>query len=586
MTKQLDKRTVVIVGGGLTAALVARQLTASGIDVLILERGYDHRAGAESHLPNQRDELRWDTHQGLMQDWSKETYTLRHAPSEAALPVRWMEAFLPGAGMGGAANHWNGMTWRWSEYDPILRTRLRERYGAGAIPADMPLQDWGVTYAEMEPYHDLFERLFGISGQAGNIHGHIQPGGNPFEAPRRGHYPQPPLENSEAGLIFQHAVESLGYKPFPCPAANSSRPYTNPDGAQLGQCQYCGHCERFICEAQAKGTPQVLLYPLLLQRKRFEIRLGAQVLALDYDRAGRRVRGVRFLDLLTGEEYEQPADVVVLAAFTMTNTRLLLLGQIGAAYDPVNNRGVVGKNFCYQAGAGVGVFFKDRWLNPFMASGCTVSVIDEFNNDNFDHHGLGFLGGGSISAGVFNGRPISHRPLPPGTPRWGSRWKQANAQWYGHGFEIGAQASCYPARQNYLDLDPIYRDAYGQPLLRMTFDWPENELRMCAYIKDKCTEIAKASGATLMGNPGGLERPFDVRFYQTTHVTGGTIMGTDPHSSVISPHLQHWDAHNLFVVGASVYPHNSGYNPTGPLAALALRLGDDLVRYAHQPTLL
>jgi hypothetical protein len=42
-------------------------------------------------------------------------------------------------------------------------------------------------------------------------------------------------------------------------------------------------------------------------------------------------------------------------------------------------------------------------------------------------------------------------------------------------------------------------------------------------------------------------------------------------------------AQNLFVVGASVYPHNAGYNPTGPLAALALRLGDDLVRYTSKP---
>jgi gluconate 2-dehydrogenase alpha chain len=35
-----------------------------------------------------------------------------------------------------------------------------------------------------------------------------------------------------------------------------------------------------------------------------------------------------------------------------------------------------------------------------------------------------------------------------------------------------------------------------------------------------------------------------------------------------------------------VYAHNAGYNPTGPLAALALRLGDDLVRYAKQPRML
>ena len=89
-----------------------------------------------------------------------------------------------------------------------------------------------------------------------------------------------------------------------------------------------------------------------------------------------------------------------------------------------------------------------------------------------------------------------------------------------------------------------------------------------------------------MGAPQPRRGDYDARIYQTTHVTGGTIMGTDPRLSVVSPHLQHWDAQNLFVVGASVYPHNSGYNPTGLLAALALRLGDDLVRYVERPRVL
>ena len=95
--------------------------------------------------------------------------------------------------------------------------------------------------------------------------------------------------------------------------------------------------------------------------------------------------------------------------------------------------------------------------------------------------------------------------------------------------------------------------------------------------------IAQASGATLVGDPQPRRGDFDPRHYQTTHTTGGTIMGADPGTSVVSPHLQHWDARNLFVVGASTYPQNSGYNPTGPLGALALRLGDDLNRYLDRP---
>lgn len=583
MAKRLPKRSVVIVGGGLTAGLVARQLTAAGTEVLVLERGREHSHGAEAHLPSQRDELRWDIHQGLMQNWARETYTLRHSENEDALPIRWMEAFLPGEGLGGAANHWNGLTWRWAEYDPTLRTHLRERYSAKAIPTEMPLQDWGVTYAEMEPYHSLFEHLFGISGKAGNINGAIQPGGNPFEAPRSGEYPQPPLEITEAGVIFKGAAEQLGYKPFPAPAANSSRPYTNPDGQRLGQCQYCGHCERFICEAQAKATPAVLLYPLLAKRPSFEARLNCQVLGVLYDRRARRVKGVRYLDLANGIEYEQPADVVVLAAFTLSNTRLLLLGGIGEPYSPSRSTGVVGKNFCYQTLSNVTLFFRDRWINPFLASGASETLIDEFNNDNFDHSDLGFLGGASIGASVHHGRPIGARHLPSGTPRWGTPWKQANSDWYGHAFNLVAQGSCYPHRDNYLGLDPDYRDAFGQPLLRLTFDWRENELRMSAYVTKQMADIGAHMGATQIGPAKPRTAPFDTRFYQTTHVTGGTIMGLDAQTSVVSPRLQHWDAENLFVVGASLYPHNSGYNPTGPLAALALRLGDDLTSYLQRP---
>jgi gluconate 2-dehydrogenase alpha chain len=582
----LKRRTVVVIGGGLTAGLISRQLVAQGHDVLVLERGFDHRGGPEHTIPNQRDELRWAVRGGLFQDWARETYTFRSSRNEDAQPARSLQAFLPGEGMGGAANHWNGQTWRWAEYDPILRTHLEKRYGRKAIPAELQIQDWGVTYAELEPYHELFEKLFGIAGKAGNLNGQIQPGGNPFEAPRKSEFPQGPLPSTEAGLIFAAAAEKLGYKPFPIPAANSPNAYTNADGRTLGPCQFCGHCERFICEANAKASPQVLLYPMLLEKPGFEIRLGAHVTGIDYDRKAKRVTAVRYVDRNSGAEYLQPADVVVLAAFTMTNTRLLLVSRIGEPYDSRTARGVVGRGYCHQTMSGVNVFFKGRWINPFLAAGASQTVIDEWNNDNFDHSGLGFHGGGYIYSNTTNGRPISSRLLPPGTARWGSAWKQANADWYAHAFTISVHGSSYAHRENFLDLDPTYRDVYGLPLLRVTFDFRENELRMSEYVTQKALELARASGATIVGPATPRKGPFDVRVYQTTHTTGGTPMGADPRRSVVSPHLQHWDAQNLFVVGASTYPQNSGYNPTGPLGALSLRLGDDLDRYIARPAIL
>jgi len=62
---------------------------------------------------------------------------------------------------------------------------------------------------------------------------------------------------------------------------------------------------------------------------------------------------------------------------------------------------------------------------------------------------------------------------------------------------------------------------------------------------------------------------WDTRVYQSTHLTGGTIMGADPKTSVLNRYLQSWDVPNLFVMGASTFPYNMGYNPTGLLGALA-----------------
>jgi gluconate 2-dehydrogenase alpha chain len=581
--RTLPHRSVVIVGGGLAAGLVARQLTAQGKQVVVLEQGGDRAGGPEGRIPTQRDELRWSVRLGLMQDAATETYAWRHSRREESAPLRRLQAFLPGTGVGGAGNHWNGQAFRWEEYDSTLRTRLEARYGKRAIPADLPIQDWGVTYAELEPYYDQFEKLFGVSGQAGNLRGKLIAGGNPFEGPRSDHFPQGPMEQTEGAIIFaETAANRFGYKPFPGPSANSRGSYTNPDGMKLGACQFCGHCDRFICEAQAKATPAVLLYPLLQKRPSFELRPFCRVQRVSYDAAGKVARGVDYLDLVTGEAWHQPADVVVLAAFTMTNTRLLLLSGIGQPYDPVSRSGSVGRNFCYQLDSGIPILMKDRWINPFMSAGASGMIVDEFNDDNFDHSGLGFFGGGFISSSVA-GRPIAQRRVPAGTPRWGTAWKQANADWYNHSFALGIQGTCYPHPENFMDLDPDYTDAFGQPLLRITFDVQENDRRAGAFATAKAWEVARAMDATLIGPVASPRSPYDLRGYQNSHVTGGTPLGTDPATSAVSPRLQHWNASNLFVVGASVFPHDGGHHPTAPVAALALRLGDDLLRYLAKP---
>src|SRR5262249_22631800 len=246
------------------------------------------------------------------------------------------------------------------------------------------------------------------------------------------------LAMSMAGSIMEKAARELGYHPFRAPAANMSNAYTNPEGVTLGACEYCGHCERFGCEANAKSSPQSCILPVLLADDRFELRTHAYVKELVYDRQGKKVKAVRYVDTRSGEEYEQPAGLVVLGAYVFNNALLMMQAGIGEQYDPVTAKGALGRNYCYQVAAGgATVFFEDKEINPFMAAGASFGMnIGDFNGDNFDHSGLGFFGGAWISAGTSNGPPIQTRPVPPGTPPWGRGGKKAAGQRDNHTLHI------------------------------------------------------------------------------------------------------------------------------------------------------
>jgi gluconate 2-dehydrogenase alpha chain len=285
-------------------------------------------------------------------------------------------------------------------------------------------------------------------------------------------------------------------------------------------------------------------------------------------------------------EQEQPADVIVLTAWTLENIRLMLLSQIGEPYDPVQNTGVVGRNYTYQVGgAGATLWYDDRVINRFMGAGAIGFAIDEFNSDNFDHTGLGFFGGGNIACSQTGARPILQSgPLPSGTARWGTEWKRAVQHYYNRIVSFGMQGESPAYRQNYADLDPTYRDAWGNPLLRITFDFTDNERKMVKYVAEKVlTRISAAMGGTIQTVNDTLGT-YSIVPYQSTHVQGGVAMGADPTTSVVNKYSQSWDVSNLFVVGASNFPQNGGYNPTGTVGALAYNTADAIVsKYLPSP---
>jgi gluconate 2-dehydrogenase alpha chain len=81
-------------------------------------------------------------------------------------------------------------------------------------------------------------------------------------------------------------------------------------------------------------------------------------------------------------------------------------------------------------------------------------------------------------------------------------WKKATAESYQRFAQVGASGSYFPSRTNYMDLDPTYKDRFGRPLLRLTNDFSDNDLKMSAYVTERAAEIGHAMGAKrVIANP-------------------------------------------------------------------------------------
>ena len=256
----------------------------------------------------------------------------------------------------------------------------------------------------------------------------------------------------------------------------------------------------------------------------------------------------------TGQELEQPADLVILSAFQMHNVRLLLLSGIGAPYDPSSGPGP-----CRERTTRIRwsrtrppFFGKDVHIKSLHWRRCRGNArhrrVQLRSLRSFQaglrggrrHHGAGATGGGD---------PSSKMLLPPDTSRWGSVLEGSSSQALSPlGTGDGPGLRHVLSRPRTSSLDPTYKDKHGVPLLRISFDWHDNEYRMAAYAASKMEGIVREmhpqSQATLMFKPGNH---YDTRIYQSTHTTGGAIMGSSPASSVINRYSQSWEICRTFL---------------------------------------
>lgn len=200
-------------------------------------------------------------------------------------------------------------------------------------------------------------------------------------------------------------------------------------------------------------------------------------------------------------------------------------------------------------------------------------AVDDWADDNFDHAGLDFIGGGNLWV-YSDRRPIAAAGMPTFgmAPAWGSRWKsfiRDNADRFNVAY---LQKTTLPYEDNYLDLDPVARDAMGFPVIRITAEHKDNEKRLGAFIQDKMEKWFMAAGAIAVDKgPTGPMGP-------STHAYGGTRMGDNAATNVVNRYGFCHEVANLGVLGASTMGTSGAHNPTLTAQALAWRTADHLTR--------
>ena len=561
MVTKLDKVPVVTIGVGWAGGIVAAELSKAGHKVVGLERGSNR---VTEDFANKHDELRYINRHELMNKLSDLSFTFRNNTEETAAPLRHPDSAIVGRDVGGGGLHWAAQTHRYFPYDFEIRSKTIERYGEEKIPEGSTIQDWGITYDELEPYFDKFEKTMGTSGER-----------NDNEAPRENDYPTPPLKKTPAMALYEEAVKNLGYSPYVIPCGTISEEYENPDGQTLNGCQYNGFCGSFACEWGARASPVTTVIPTALATDNFDLKTNSLVTRILHENG--KATGVIYKDTRTLEEFEQPADLIVLTSYTLNNIRLLLLSEIGEPYNPETGEGIIGKNFTdHHAYHGATGFFDDKIIK-YISTGVLGMAFGDYNADNFDHSDYDFIHGGQVEIREQGNMPISTNPVPNGTKTWGREFKDQSVYYANRHISLMSQKASLPYENNYADLDPTFKDPYGDPLLRITVDYHEEETNRNNFLIDKAEEILKEMGAHTINKDEQAEH-----FYpgmNGMHNGGGVIMGDSPDNSAVNNYMQMWDIENLFVCGASAFPHFGATNPTLTMGALTYRATEGMIKY-------
>ena len=545
--KDLDNTyDAIVIGSGISGGWAAMELCKKGLKTLLLDRGRDvkHIVDYPTATLNPWDfklgfnntlaDIAADPVQSQGYTPANKHFYVRDAehPYIQDKPFNWFRGYQ----VGGRSLTWGRQTYRLSDLD--FEANAKEGIAV----------DWPIRYKDIDPWYKYVESFIGVSGQKEGLN-HLPDG--EFLSPM------------ELNCIEKHLGNSIKKN-------DENRLLTIARIANLtrgwdsrGPCQNRNLCSRG-CPFGGYFSSNSSTIPAAFATGNLTLRPHSVVSEIIYDEKLQKAKGVRVIDALTHEVHEFYSKIVFLNASTIASAAILLNSTSGRFTNGLgNDSGQIGHNLMdhhSSAGAsGMHNSFKDQYYKGRRPCGF---LIPRYRNVK-EGEGLNFKRGYNIQG-------------------HGERqeWIDRSATLTGFGEDFKAELTtpgpwtvwmagwgeCLPDFKNKVALDTELKDPYGLPLIKIDFEFGDNEHKMMDDIKNTSGEMLEKAGFKDINqfnykSPGG----------STVHEMGTARMGNDSKTSVLNKFNQMHDVKNVFITDGSCMTSSACQNPSLTYMALTAR---------------
>jgi choline dehydrogenase-like flavoprotein len=540
---------VIVVGSGATGGWAAKRLSEAGLKVALLEAGraVTPREFTE-HMPvfqlkyRGRDPEIAKTRPIQQQCYACMEYNYEWFVNDLEnpystpqdRPFTWQRLRV----LGGRSLVWGRHSYRLSDVD--FKAASRDGYDV----------DWPISYADLAPYYDIVERYVGISGAAEK--NEMLPDGQFL----------PPMKMSCGEVRLRESMQKkFGRTMTMGRVAILTQPHNG-----RAPCHYCGPCERGCMTFSYFSSPFTTVKDAL-KTGNCTLITDAIVSHIDMDTASNKASGVTFVTRTTKESKQVRARAVVVCAQALESTRILLNSSTREYPKGLgNSSGLLGHYLMdHVVGGGASGTFEDLKAEPTATPPhrpTGVYAVRFRNTPSTGKHphfirGYGYQGASMPS---FNLE----------APGIGAAYKKAVKQGT-YGVSLGAFGESLARFDNFCEIDPSLKDAWGIPALRISMAHGKNEADMMQDAAVSAAEMLEAAGARNIRITTGTEMPG-----MAIHEVGTARMGTDSKKSVLTPFCQSHDVSNVVVADGSCFVSSACQNPTLTMMALAVRACDHL----------